>query len=71
MRLAGVNTIEEANKFLEKTKYWERHNRKFAIQPASPENAHKESISEECLDRILCFKETRTVQKILNFNMKM
>jgi transposase len=67
MRLAGVNTIEEANKFLEETNYWERHNKKFAIQPASPENAHKESISEKCLDRVLCFKETRIVSKNLEF----
>jgi transposase len=67
LRLAGVSTIDEANKFLEKTKYWERHNRKFAIQPANQENAHKKLPSDGDLDRILCFKETRKISKNLEF----
>lgn len=65
LRLAGVRTIDEANKFLIETRYWDKHNEKFAIPPTSQENAHREISSKVCLEEILCFKDVRKVSKNL------
>jgi hypothetical protein len=68
LRLAGVKTIEEANKFLEATKYWEKHNDRFSVPAVSEENAHKQSPSAEILDSILCIKNVRKISK--NFELQ-
>lgn len=68
LRLAGVHTIDEANKFLVEAKYWEKHNEKFAIPPTSQENAHRAIPSKAYLDGILCFKDVRMVSK--NFELQ-
>jgi hypothetical protein len=67
LRLAGIKTIEEANNFLDKSDYWTGFNKKFAVTPVSQENAHKDIPSENFLDEALCFKETRTLTKNLEF----
>lgn len=68
LRLAKVCSIEEANRFLQETNYWEKHNKKFSVRPTSSENAHRESPSEEALDNILCYKTSRKILK--NFELQ-
>ena len=63
MRIAGISSIEEGNKFLES--FRNEHNQRFAKHPKSLENAHRILGDEYDLDRILCVKETRKVSKEL------
>lgn len=67
LRLAGVSSIEEANRFLENTDYWTCFNTRFSTPPACQENAHRSIPSGCILDEILCFKDTRTLTKNLEF----
>lgn len=60
MRLAGVKSVEEANKFL--TTYLPKHNRKFKKQATSDADLHRPALHSRELDRILCIKEERTVK---------
>jgi len=61
LRLAGISTIEEANRFLHEV-YIPKHNRLFAIEPADPVDVHKPLLPGHDLDAILCFKTDRQVQ---------
>jgi transposase len=61
LRLAGIATIEAANRFLE---VWlPRYNRRFAIQPAEAADLHRPSPTARELDRILCLKTTRALRR--------
>jgi hypothetical protein len=57
LRLRGISTIVEANEFIEK-EYLSRHNEKYAVEPKSNTNLHREATGYN-LDNILCLKETR------------
>lgn len=59
LRLAGINTLEEANAFL--PAYLARHNRHFAVASSAPGSAYRSVPADYCLDAILCPKHTRTV----------
>lgn len=59
MRLKGVSTIEEANRFL--VRYLPVYNRRFAIGPHKRENLHVRADKVD-LDTILCIKTRRTVR---------
>lgn len=41
LQLRGIKTIEEGNKYL--PEYYEKHNKKFAVEPKSNDNAHIEA----------------------------
>ena len=59
LRLAGVTTIEQANKVL-----WDfipRYNERFAVAPAQPGSAYRPLPAGVSLDETLCFKYLRTV----------
>lgn len=64
LRLAGISTIEKANKFLDDV-YWNAYNNKFAILPESRKNAYRELLQEHDLKRILSCKKQRTLSKNL------
>ena len=65
LRLAGISSIEEANRFLEG--YRKRFNKRFAVKPRSPENAHRSvRHSQEELDVIFSFQEPRILSKCLS-----
>lgn len=64
MRLKGINTIEEGNKYL--PVFIELFNRKFAVVPKSPTNIHRPLLSVYNLDDILCLKYTRILSKQLS-----
>lgn len=65
LRLKGINTMEEANKFL--PEFIEKFNQKFAVAPAINFNAHRPltEIENKNLDQILAVVEERTLSKNL------
>jgi len=60
MRLKGIKTIEEANKFL--VSYLPLYNKKFAVKPKDKEDIHRDIPKGINLDRILCIKTERTLR---------
>ncbi len=58
LRLAGITTMDEANRFLRET-FLPDHNRHFAIAPEEPGSAFVPFAG--ALDDILCVQEERTV----------
>jgi len=60
MRLAGVKTIAEANRFLETAfiPFWEA---RFAVAPRHADDAHRELEPEHRLEEILSVRESRQV----------
>ena len=62
MRLAGIKTKDEANKFLES--YLPKHNKRFSVPPLKKEDLHRKDIpSERELKKILCAKTRRSLRK--------
>ena len=59
LRLAGIQTIEAANRFLEET-YLPERNRRFAVRPASSVDAHRSATGLD-LASILSVQTLRTV----------
>jgi hypothetical protein len=60
MRLAGINTLEAANRFLETyvLKEWEQ---RFTVMPRNPRNAHRRLGREHRLEEILSVRVARKV----------
>ena len=61
LRLAGICTIAEANRFLEDV-YLPEINAKFARPAACPDDAHV-PLGDADLREIMCFEETRVVSR--------
>jgi transposase len=59
MRLAGIQTLQEANAFL--PDFIRRHNERFAIQAVEPQAAYAPKPRPERLKDVLCFQHTRKV----------
>ena len=60
MRLRGIETIEEANGFLDE--FLAQYNERFAIAPAGPEDLHRKIPPRLDLDQILCVKSDRALR---------
>lgn len=60
LRLRGIKTINEANKYL-KTEYIKEYNRRFIRKPEQKGTAFLPVPKTIDLDKIFCFKEERTV----------
>jgi transposase len=60
MRLRGIRTIEEANRFLQE--YLPLYNRKFAVKAVSKEDLHRPVPRGIDLNKILCIRTIRTVR---------
>ncbi|MEK7744375.1 MAG: ISNCY family transposase, partial [Elusimicrobiota bacterium] len=60
LRLAGICDMEAGNVFL-RTVYIPAHNARFAVQPASPTDAHRPLLPEHNLDQILSLRAERTL----------
>ncbi len=63
MRLAGISTIEEANKFVKV--FMIKHNEKFAVMPKVMDNAHKKLDDNIDLDITLCKQKKKEISKNL------
>ena len=61
LRLAGVSTLEAANRFLER--YLPIYNRRFAVPPAQAADLHRPRPASRELDRSLCIKTTRCLRR--------
>lgn len=68
MRLLGISSIEEGNKYL--LKYMRIFNRKFAVKARVKMNVHRSVLKTQILDEILCFKNTRVLSKNLAIQYK-
>jgi len=60
MRLAGICTMDEANKFLEG--YWKKHNRKFSVIPASEKDMHMPIPDDLNLGKVFRVRKERIVR---------
>jgi hypothetical protein len=60
MTLRGINTIEEANKYLDT--YLSVHNKRFAVKAKEREDLHREVPLGLNLDKILCIRTPRTLR---------
>lgn len=65
MRLRGICTIEEANKFL--PEFMEEYNRKFGKESRTAEDAHRPLRREDDLERLFARRTTRKLSKSLSF----
>ena len=64
LRLAGKSTIEQANDFL--PGFMEDYNRRFAVEPQHPEDAHREVLHTPAeQEQIVCFQYQRKLSKNL------
>ena len=61
MRLKGIKTIEEANRFLEEI-FLTKYNEKFNVMPRKEEDLHRPIPENIVLEEVLCFEESRQVQ---------
>jgi transposase len=68
LRLNKISTIEEANAFL--STFIEDYNRRFAVVPKDPTNAHRPLFEGQNLDRIFTIQEFRQLSKNLTFQYK-
>ena len=68
LRLNKISTIEEANAFL--PIFIEDYNRRFAVVPKDPNNAHRPLLQEQNLDLIFSIQELRQLSKNLTFQYK-
>jgi transposase len=60
LRLAGVATLAEANRFLES--YLPIYNQRFAVPPAHPADLHRSKPAGRVLEQSLCLKTTRCLR---------
>ncbi|MBU0974196.1 ISNCY family transposase [Patescibacteria group bacterium] len=67
MRLEGISSIEEANKFV--PGYMKKFNKMFSKKPRSSVDMHRKLNKIIDLSNILCVKETRTLSKNLTFQL--
>ena len=57
-RIANVNSIDKANRFLSESGYLAKHNEQFAMAPAQLGNVHRPTVTLD-LEAIFCFKDER------------
>jgi hypothetical protein len=60
MTLRGINTIEEANRYLDT--YLSGHNKRFAVGAKERDNMHREIPKGLKLDKVLCIRTIRTLR---------
>jgi hypothetical protein len=65
LRLNKISTIEEANVFL--PIFMEDYNRRFAVVPKTPNNAHRPLLQEHNLEQVFSIRKFRELSKNLTF----
>ncbi|MFA6316946.1 MAG: ISNCY family transposase [Elusimicrobiota bacterium] len=60
LRLAGISSMEEGNRFLEQ-RYLAGHNARFAVAAANMTDAHRKLLPDHRLERILSLRSERTL----------
>jgi transposase len=59
LRLAKISHIEEANRWLEESRYFQKHSSQFGVKPIDTADAHRPVVID--LSCVLCVKEKRSV----------
>lgn len=69
MRVAGVSSLEEANRFLEEvfTPFW---NRRFTVAPQEPRDAHRPLPSGTDLNALFAETQTRSLRQDFTFRFR-
>ncbi|MBI3324582.1 MAG: ISNCY family transposase [Candidatus Omnitrophica bacterium] len=62
LRLAQISDRETANRFL-RARYFPAYNRRYAVAPANPTDAHRPLLPTHDLDAMLSIQTTRTVER--------
>jgi transposase len=72
LRLRGIKTKDEANKYL-RQEYLKEHNKRFAVKPQQQGSAFIPAPKTTDLDKIFCFKHERTVNNdnTVSFNNRL
>jgi hypothetical protein len=68
MTLRGINTIEEANRYLKG--YLFSHNKRFAVKPKEQNDLHRQIPGGLNLDNIMCIRTERTLRNDLTIAHK-
>lgn len=68
LRERNISSIEEGNQFLEEFRLI--YNKKFAVEPANEDNAHRKLVSSYNLDHVFMLEEERVLSKDLSFQYK-
>lgn len=68
MRERGISSIGEGNAFLDE--FAQTYNKKFAKEPANPQDAHRGLLPSHKLEQLFLLKETRILSKDLSFQYK-
>jgi hypothetical protein len=68
LRERKISDIQEGNAFLEE--FREIYNKKFAVEPANNEDAHRELLPSHLKEGLWMLKEKRTLSKDLSFQYK-
>lgn len=68
LRLQDISTIEEANAYL--PTFIEDYNRRFAVTPQNPTNAHRTLLKTHDLEQIFTIKQERHLSKNLTLQYK-
>jgi transposase InsO family protein len=68
LRERGICSMEEGNDFLDE--YTKMHNKRFSVNPSSPENAHQDILPSHKLEKMFMLKEERILSKDLSFQYK-
>lgn len=68
MRLEGISSIEEGNKYLEV--FREEYNKKFAKRAKNPIDAHRAVLQRCKMEKTLCVKEKRKLSKQLTLQFE-
>jgi hypothetical protein len=71
LRIRGISSVEEANRFLEKT-YLVSYTRKYGVKPKETQDAHRPLSKQEqdLLPQTLCRMETRVLQNDFTVSFK-
>jgi hypothetical protein len=59
LRLAGIGNVQQANAWLEQSRFFQRLSEQFGVQPMDAGDAHRPVVSD--LSCVLCVKEQRSV----------
>jgi hypothetical protein len=68
LRERDISSIEKANIFLEEFRL--SYNKKFAVTPANPNNAHRQMLFSQNLEHLCMIEEERILAKDLSFQYK-
>lgn len=68
LRERRISSIQEGNEYLEEFRL--KYNSKFSVEPANPQNAHRNLLPSQNLEKLCMAEEERVLSKDLSFQYK-